>query len=239
MHDTLLRLLEPPLLGLRVTDQARPSQDSTKVSSIVPSLLAEYSPTATQSVELMHDTPARPLPKLPLPAAESIDQTVPFQDSIRLPGGPPFESVPTAMQLAELVQDTLLRLLASNPGLGLEMDDHVVPFHDSTNVRIFFPGLEPRREPTAWQLIERLHDTPRRSSLPLPGLGLGATDHDVPFQTSIRVWFSGPELLLYHPTAMHSVERVHETPWSSLSELLWSGLAVMDHSVPFQVSISV
>jgi hypothetical protein len=39
MQDTSLKLLEPALLGLTVTDQARPFQDSIKLSSDVPLLL--------------------------------------------------------------------------------------------------------------------------------------------------------------------------------------------------------
>jgi len=143
------------------------------------------------------------------------------------------------MQLLEPVQKTPFRVLNVNPGLGLEMDDHAVPFHDSTNVRIFLPGLASSRKPTALQLLESLQETPSRRLSSVPGLGLEATDHVVPFQDSTRVWFSGPESLPYHPTATQSVELVHDTPWSSLSELLWSGLGVIDHAVPSQLSIRV
>jgi hypothetical protein len=132
------------------------------------------------------------------------------------------------MQLTGLVHETLFRVLDWRPGLGLELDDHVVPFHESTSVFNSFSGLELSLKPTASQLLERLQETPSRR----PALGPGTIDHDDPFQDSISA-------LVPQPTATQSVEPVHETPWSSLSELLWSGLGVMDHSVPFHDSTSV
>jgi hypothetical protein len=63
-------------------------------------------------------------------------------------------------------------------GLGTTL--HVVPSHDS--IRLFtFPEI-----PTATQSVADTHDTPLRVATLPDGVGLGTTDHPVPFQASVR-----------------------------------------------------
>jgi hypothetical protein len=68
----------------------------------------------------------------------------------------------------------------------------------------------------------------------LLGLGLVASDQDVPFQVSTRVSLTEESEL--EPTAVQAVELVQSTPERALS-VLGSAPDTRDHEVPFQDSI--
>jgi hypothetical protein len=72
------------------------------------------------------------------------------------------------------------------------------------------------------------------------GLGLGTTDHDVPFQRSISVALSELLVGVVRPTAKHVVALAHATSDSSLCRApTGSVLGTIDQLVPFQCSRSV
>ena len=66
--------------------------------------------------------------------------------------------------------------------------DQELPFHVSTKVWL----VAEAEKPTATQLVELVHHTPRSSlsSSVVPSLGLVMMDQKVPFQVSTRVWFT-------------------------------------------------
>src|SRR5213593_3831467 len=72
----------------------------------------------------------------------------------------------------------------------------------------------------------------------VPGLGLGTTDHVLPFQCSVRVWLGVNCPLEYSPAAQTSLP----LPVAALRLLVsvpTLGLATCDHALPFQCSVSV
>jgi len=72
------------------------------------------------------------------------------------------------------------------------------------------------------------------------GLGLGTTDHDVPFQRSTSVALSELLVGVVRPTAKHVVALAHATSESSLCRApTGSVLGTIDQLVPFQCSRSV
>ena len=96
-----------------------------------------------------------------------------------------------------------------------------------------------KKYPTAKQLAGLVHVTPKTRLFWLGDvLGLGTIDHTLPFQDSTSVWVLVP--LLKYPTAKQLAGLVHVTPKRALS---WLGdvlgLATMDHTLPFQDSMSV
>src|SRR5215472_14159792 len=132
-HDTPLR--PPPIagLGLGTTDQRVPFQDSITVLNAVP--LGETAPTAVHASAETHDTPFRSLPVPARLGVRTTDQRVPFQDSARVPPGPPCVK-PTAMQAAAEAQDTATSRLSPRPELGLCTSDQRVPSQRSARVTI-------------------------------------------------------------------------------------------------------
>jgi hypothetical protein len=74
--------------------------------------------------------------------------------------------------------------------------------------------------------------------LPVPGLGLELTVHEMPFHVSIRVW-NISDVSSYDPTATQKVELTHWTPSNVLKELLGSTLSNSDQIEPLHDSIRV
>ena len=73
----------PPVgLGLGVTDQATPFQDSTSVFTFP--VVLPVSPTATQLACPVHETALSSPPLSPLFGPETIDQSVPFHFSMSM-----------------------------------------------------------------------------------------------------------------------------------------------------------
>jgi hypothetical protein len=121
-------------LGLWITDQVFPFQDSARVAD--PLLALKREPTAAQLAALTHDTPSSTLsPGLGLGV---IDQAFPFQVSTKglLVSAGRGSYTPTATQNDELVQDTPNRStgLALFRGVGLGMIDQARPFHAAARV---------------------------------------------------------------------------------------------------------
>lgn len=97
VHDTRPKSAVSPKTGVERIDQLNPFQVSTRTDE--PEL-----PTATQSVELTHDTPVRVFVWLLVLALGTVDHTCPFQDSVNAVAAPTL--VPTAMQKFGPVQET-------------------------------------------------------------------------------------------------------------------------------------
>jgi hypothetical protein len=115
-----------------VSDHAKPFQALTSVEL-----------TATQLVELAQEILCgKPAP----PEPGSIDHTLPFQLSNRLPHW--VYPVPTAIQSIELVQDTLARTLSPESALGSMFQR--LPFQLSIR-GVSWPVLVSKYDPTATQ----------------------------------------------------------------------------------------
>ena len=151
-----------------------------------------------------------------------------------MPGPVTAGPLPTATQLVDDRQATPFRPPLVGVALGLPTIDHVAPFQRSINV---VPA-----PPTAKQLVVAGHDTSPRELPAAPAtLGLATIDHFEPFHRSIRVlvideWAENTSMA---PTAKHDFGAGHETE----SRVGWlvvvrSGLATIDHAVPFQCSVS-
>jgi hypothetical protein len=92
--------------------------------------------------------------------------------------------------------------------------------------------------PTATQSVAVLHDTLSRTLKASVVLGLGTTDHSVPFQLSIRVLLS-PNVVQESPTAVHDVVETHEIPTRKLLVAdVGLGLGTIVHPPPVADSIS-
>ena len=121
-------------------------------------------------------------------------------------------------------------------GFGLATIDHAEPFHCSTSVRC----AEPKNTyPTAKQSEAVTQSTPSNELwVANPGCGLATTDHALPFQ---RKLMRNPPLLFVNvPAAKHVVALAHVTSDRELPiDPLGPALAMIDHVVPFQRSISV
>jgi hypothetical protein len=72
----------------------------------------------------------------------------------------------------------------------------------------------------------------------LPGLGVGTTDHLVPFHDSMRVILRF-RVTVRLPTAVHEATEAHDTPLRFCRLVPGLGLGTTDHLVPSQDSISV
>ena len=128
----------PGPLGLGAADQVIPSHDSIKVATLCESTVL-LPPTATQAVELVHDTALRPSPVRPGTdvglGLGTIDQAAPFHDSTSVPVPPVVSKKPTAVQSVRPVHDTpdsSSYVDVETSGLGTM--DQVVPSHDSVSV---------------------------------------------------------------------------------------------------------
>jgi hypothetical protein len=84
--------------------------------------------------------------------------------------------------------------------------------------------------------VAEIQDTPERVLLAVDGLGLGTTDHVVPFHDSIRVLLGPLTVRLWLPTAVHAVAETHDTLERKLRVALGLGLGTTDHAVPFHDS---
>ena len=98
--------------------------------------------------------------------------------------------------------------------------------------------VPPAFMPTAVQAAAVAHDTPSRM-LPGPGLGLGTTDHLVPFQDSMRVAGLPEPELVEPPTAVQAAADRHCTLASVLCPDPGLGLGTWDQLVPFHDSMRV
>jgi hypothetical protein len=93
------------------------------------------SPTASQLVALVHDTPLRTA-NVPLDGFGLFTnaQPEPFQRSVNVLCTEPSKEFPTAKQLVVVGHETPLSVDSVAPlAFGLVMIDQVVPFHCSTN----------------------------------------------------------------------------------------------------------
>ena len=163
---------------------------------------------------------------------------VPFHCST-IPGPVTVGPLPTATQFVDDSHAMPFKPVPFESGLGLATIDHLAPSQRSTSVLLADDDVE--ELPTAKQLVVVGHDT-SASELPdaLAALGLATIDHVAPFQCSISVfviWVG--ENASTEPTAKHDVTPRHETELSvGWLLLVRSGLATIDHAVPFQRSIS-
>src|SRR4029077_1108074 len=72
----------------------------------------------------------------------------------------------------------------------------------------------------------------------VPGLGLGTTDHVLPFQCSVRVWPGVNCPFEYSPATQTSLP-APVAPQRRLVLVPTLGLVTCDHALPFQCSVSV
>src|SRR5574340_421160 len=94
------------------------------------------------------------------------------------------------LQASFEVQDTPLTSVWLIPGLGLGTTDQRLPFQDSIS-EVVGPLLW-KASPAAVHVPGETQDTPLRKLPLVPGLGVGSTDHRVPFQNSITVLSAVP-----------------------------------------------
>jgi hypothetical protein len=191
-----------------------------------------YQPAAVHAVGETHDTATRLSREWEWLGLGTIDQRVPFQDSMSVFSDlfpKPVAENPAAMQTFGETHETPLKPLSAR-GLGLGTIDHRVPFQDSMSVSSC--PLLVTEYPAAVHAAAETHETPRRSELG-PGLGLGTTDHRVPSQDSIRISFC----LLEYPAAVHAVAETHDMPLRVSP--LGLRLGTTDQRVPSQDSMSV
>src|SRR5665213_277493 len=170
-----------PGFGLAPIVHTVPFQDSMSVA------LPSVEPTATQLVDVLHDTPWRKPVLGPAPATSV--HVVPFQDSVNVSSATWLKDLPTAIQLFGVAQDTP-KSPALSTGFGLSVTAQLVPSQISTSV-VSVEFAAPRM-PTATHDCALAHETPKRRSVVSPGSGLAATDQSVPFQDSIKGWLMVP-----------------------------------------------
>jgi len=126
----------PGGLGLATTVQEVPSQCSTSVRWI--SGIVKNSPTATQLVALVHETPVNWLRCAPGEfGLATMLQLLPFHCSTKVrPIPDPGMKRPTATQRVEPAHDTSNNSVdAAVAGFGLATIVHELPFHRSMSVR--------------------------------------------------------------------------------------------------------
>jgi hypothetical protein len=93
--------------------------------------------------------------------------------------------------------------------------------------------------PTAVQMPNSVHDTADRLPPAEPGLGMDSICHVAPFQRAANGMLV-PAGSVKEPTAVQSVENVHDTPESELyCASLGIGVDWIDHALPFQRSARV
>jgi hypothetical protein len=105
------------------------------VSTSVCELPLEYSPTATQNVEDVHETPARPLNEAEVFGLGVTDQLVPLRVSTRVGLLLPVKLQPTATQKVEETHEMPYRAFSwVLEVFGLGVIDQLVPSRVSTRV---------------------------------------------------------------------------------------------------------
>ena len=226
--------VEPAGFGVVAIDQLVPFHFSTNDRSTP---LTVESPTAKQTVALVHATPLRSVTVEPVGfGLLEIAHVVPFQRSTSEPVTPLTVASPTARQFVVLVHATPLRTVLPEPvGLGLLTIDQAVPFHRSTSDEPLLLFV-----PTASQFVVLGHATPLRIAPKEPlGFGLLTIDHAVPFHRSTNVCATN-ELFRFQPTAAQFVVLEHATaPRLAAAEPLGFGLLTIAQLVPFQCSTNV
>jgi hypothetical protein len=105
-----------------------------------------------------------------------------------------------------------------------------------TIANVLLPDPKSDDHPTVRHDDGLKHDT-ELSTLLIPTLGLGTTDHTDPFQDSTNV--SWPAPLLDSPTVTHDEVETHDTDRSSFAPIAALGLGTTDHTDPFQDSTNV
>jgi hypothetical protein len=115
------------------------------------------------------------------------------------------------------------------------VDGDTGPVNETTNVsRTLFPVSV---EPTATHSDALPHDTENSASSTVPALGLGTTDHTLPFHTIVNVSVAEP--VSVEPTATHCDTLTHDTEYSLFSTLPTFGPATIDHTEPFHTIVNV
>ena len=155
----------------------------------------------------------------------------------------PLES-PTAHALSGFSALTPNRTLFPTLGLGLATLDHFLPFQCMVKVSVVMPGSGHAKAthslPTAQASVAESALTPYSVvDAPLT-VGLCTRDHFLPFQCrTIVVDISVDASGVSDPAAQTSVAETAVTPKRRLDTVLGSGLATLDHFLPFQCMISV
>jgi hypothetical protein len=187
--------------------QLVPSQVSIGASLASPSL---DHPTATHAVALVQANPLSPSKPFTF-GVVAVVQEVPFHESISVVAVVALTYgdmvLPTARQKLAFTHETLLNVLRG-PGEGLDVIDQDVPSQVSIRV---VSVLEFEASPTATQSDELRQVTPSRLPPNPVGVGLGATDHVVPFQVSTNVANVSVASTIECPTATQKEEVMHET----------------------------
>jgi hypothetical protein len=93
------------------------------------------------------------------------------------------------------------------------------------------------KNPTAKHSVDDVHDTPPRLfDLDTAGAGGSWIDHSVPFHLSAN-GTSTAKPFWKRPTAVHSVDAVHDTPSKALDLALFGAeVSWIDHPAPFHIS---
>src|SRR5277367_1551777 len=111
-----------------------------------------------QFVAVPHDTDVSTLLPSPTSGVETIDHTVPLEDSISVCSTPdPLTYLPDAVQELGAVHETPVRMLFPVPSSGVVTTDQSDPSQDSTSV-LSVPDVSTSL-PTAMQLAALVHET--------------------------------------------------------------------------------
>jgi hypothetical protein len=111
----------------------------------------------------------------------AIIQALPFHTSIRVEYEGPSPEPPTASQKSDEAQETPFKKLNGLAGFGLETSDQLAPFHST--MRVFSLEVPVDKNPTAWQLLGAMQETPYRLVPEPDGTG-PVNNHSLPFQDS-------------------------------------------------------
>ena len=166
-------------------------------------------PTATQNVDVAHDTSASVLPALlgfGLVAA-AHPPAVKVSINVRECVVVPIVSLPTATHCVAETQVTPERELLPDPRSGLATTVQDAPFQRSISVR--FVGSSPR-DPTAMHVVAEGQLTALSTLTPVPEFGLLTTLQLLRSRISIKVLRAVSDS--YVPTATHIVVTLQVTP---------------------------
>ena len=184
-------------------------------SNCLPALLLNH-PTAVHAVADVHDTPSSTLLVAPSGfGVGSADQRDPSQRCANSNCSPALLlDHPTAVHAVADVHDTPSSSLLVAPGLGVGRADQREPSQRSANVKPWPVLLS--NHPTAVHAVADVHDTLSSPLMVAPaGLVVGWAYRRDPSQLSANVTCR-PALPTDHPTVVHAVADVHDTPPSTL-----------------------
>ena len=207
----------PLSLGIVVIVQVLPLQRSA-ITRESDSRVGVTSPTATQLVAELHETPFSTVAEPPVRlGACCTDQVLTFQCSastMKEVVGEPEE--PTAVQFVAEAQETAFSQASSAlAGTAAAWIAQVLPFHCSVNATGSPELLLPC--PTAMQLVAEGHETADKSEL--AGLGVSWAAQVLPFHCSAT---ARSPLLPPLPTAMQLVAEGQETRGGEPARLPWA-----------------